>query len=182
MQKFDVQIALEGIHEARHKWGVAQREFQKNLDMVMSRLIHEAAANYMSVVEVSRVSGMTTHRVRGIMRQNGLNPHSNKTLLAEQAAKALAVNAELMGVKPHEMDLTSPLAYLPMGSELRQQLTDKTVSQVHEVPDDEEVSRNAHEALSRLTDQAVHTAGSDEGLARVYEDFTTVTVALGPVR
>jgi len=56
------------------------------------------------------------------MRLAGLNPKMGKTLLAESASKALTENAMLMGVDPEKMDLTSPLAYLPMGNELKQRL------------------------------------------------------------
>jgi hypothetical protein len=70
------------------------------------------------------------------MRRNKMSPSSGKTLLAKTAAEALATNSALLGIAPHEMDLTSPLAYLPMGTEMRQAITDKTVSAVTELPDE----------------------------------------------
>jgi hypothetical protein len=141
MRKFDVQIALEAVAEARHKWGAAQREFQTGMDKVLDRLIHEAVANFMSVEEFARYSGLSPKRVRDIMRRNHLTPKSGKTLLAKTAATALESNAALMGIAPHEMDLLSPLAYLPMGKQLKRELQNQTVSQVHEL--DEPVSGNA---------------------------------------
>lgn len=135
MQKFDVQIALEGVREARGLWSKAMRKFQSDVEKVMTRLLHEAAANFMSVEEVARHSGMSPKRVRSMMREAGLNPRDGKTLLSKQAAEALASNADLLGIAPHEMDLMSPLAYLPAGSELRQQITDKSVSGVTELAD-----------------------------------------------
>lgn len=135
MQKFDVQIALEGVREARSKWNTAVRQFNADADKVMTRLLHEAAANYMSSEQVAKHSGLSPKRVRSLMRLAGLNPSRGKNLLAKHAAEALATNSELLGIAPHEMDLTSPLAYLPMGSELRQALTDKTVSKVTELDD-----------------------------------------------
>jgi hypothetical protein len=148
MQKFDVQIALEGVREARGEWSRAQQEFQSNVDKVLDRLIHEAATCFMSVEEFAKASGLSPKRVRDLMRRNRMHPSSSKTLLAKHAAEALATNSELLGIAPHEMDLTSPLAYLPMGKELRQELTDKTVSRVTELPEDEPVSGNL--AWSRL--------------------------------
>lgn len=148
MQKFDVQIALEGVRDARGKWSRAQREFQTNVDKVLNRLIHEAAACYMSVEEFAKASGLSPKRVRDIMRHNGLSPSSGKTLLAKQAAEALATNSALLGIAPHEMDLMSPLAYLPMGTEMRQALTDKTVSGVTEVDEDDEGPEQLAEKLT----------------------------------
>jgi hypothetical protein len=137
MQKFDVRFALEGVAEARAKWTAAKRQFDADVNKVMRRLLHEAAANYMSVEEVAQASGLGKTQVRSMMRLNGMDPRDGKTLLAETAAKALAENAELLGIPVHEMDLMSPLAYLPMGSELRQALQDKAVSQVTELDEPE---------------------------------------------
>lgn len=137
MNKFDVQIALEGVREARAKWAEANREFVSNVETVMARLLHEAAANYMSVNDVAKISGLNKHRVRTMMKMNNLDPTAGKTLLHDKAAKALSENAELLGVQPHEMDLTSPLAYLPMGNELRKFLETEAVQGVKELPEDD---------------------------------------------
>lgn len=138
MRKFDVQIALEGVAEARQKWNTAQREFQSGVDAVLDRLIHEAAVNFMSPEEFARHSGLSTNQVRALMARNGLSRSQGKTLLAKTAAEALASNAELLGIAPHEMDLMSPLAYLPMGEQLKKELQNRTVSQVHEVEEPDE--------------------------------------------
>jgi hypothetical protein len=138
MKKFDVVIALEGIREARVKWTKAKREFDSGLNEMMRRLLHEAARNYLSVEEVAQSSGYSKLQVRAMMRLNGMDPRTGKRLLAESAAKALRENAELMGIEPGEMDLLSPLAYLPMGQQMRKEfLETKTVSQVTELPQDE---------------------------------------------
>lgn len=154
MRKFDVQIALEGVREAREKWFFAQQRFNTDVDFVMTRLLHEAARNFMSVDEVARMSALTPKRVRELMRRAGLDPKSGKRLLAKQAAEALAKNSELLGIEPHEMDLTSPLAYLPMGSELRQQLIDARVHRVTELP----VSRNVTPEMMDAFRKAWHEA------------------------
>lgn len=136
MKKFDVQIALEGIAEAKGEWAKAIRKFNADVERALVRLLHEASANYMSVEEVARHSGLSPKRVRTLMRDHGLNPRLGKRVLADSAAKALHENAALMGIRPHDMDLMSPLAYLPMGSKMRQELTDKAVSKVTELPDE----------------------------------------------
>jgi len=153
MKKFDVQIALEGIAEAKATWAKAITEFNAGVEYVMTRLIHEAAANYMSVEEVAKASGLTPKRVRLLMRNSGLDPKKGKRLLAKHAAEALAENAALLGIAPHEMDLMSPLAYLPMGKQLRQELQNRTVSQVHEL---EDVSGNTTHSGYQTISEAVH--------------------------
>lgn len=135
MKKFDVQMALDGVREARRKWGIARREYESNMDFVMSRLVREAAVNLMSADEVADRVGMSARQVRIYMREAGLDPRRGKRLLAKTAAEALAENSALMGIEPHEMDLTSPLAYLPMGEELKQQLIDARVKRVTEFPE-----------------------------------------------
>lgn len=133
---FDVQIALEGLAEARREWSRAMRAFNADSERVLIRLLHEAAANYMSVEQVAKFSGLAPKRIRTLMRDNGLNPRDGKRVLAKHAAEALQSNAELLGIAPHQMDLMSPLAYLPAGSVLRQELTDKTTAGVTELEDE----------------------------------------------
>lgn len=137
MQKFDVQIALEGVREASEKWATASREFRQGREKVLARLIHEAIHNFMSIDEFAQHSGLTRKQVRDLMRRNGFDPKGGKRMLSGQAAKALSENAELLGIKPHEMDLMSPLAYLPMGADLRRELERRTVSQVTEIEGEE---------------------------------------------
>lgn len=135
MDKFKVQTALINLRDARRKWRIAKREFDTDVEFVMARLLHEAAINYLSVDEVAHRSGFSELAIRRMMRDSGLDPKKSKHLLANSAAKALNENAELLAVKPGEMDLTSPLAYLPMGEQLKQQLTDARVHRVTEVPE-----------------------------------------------
>lgn len=154
MKKFDVVVALEAIREARSKWAVAQTSFTADVETLMKRLLNEAAVNYMSVEEVARASGLTTKRVRSLMRENNLNPKNGRRLLAKTASETLVENAALLGVEPREFDLTSPLAYLPMGSQLREFLRNDNVDpdsilaeESHEVEHLTEVFKKAwHEA------------------------------------
>lgn len=137
MLKFEVQVALEKVREARAEWAAGSREFRDGVDKVMSVLLHEAARNRMSVHDVAHSSGLTNSQVRDKMRAIGLNPRDGKTLLADHAAKALAENAELLGVNVDAMDLLSPLAYMPMGNQLRNELQSAAVRGVVELELDE---------------------------------------------
>jgi hypothetical protein len=125
MHAFGVQINLEAVREARDKWALAYSRFSSDVDFVMTRLLNEAAVARMSPEQVAEASGLTVKRVRHLMRGIGLNPKQSKTLLSQSAAEALQENAALLGIEPWEVDLMSPLAYLPMGSELRQQILDE---------------------------------------------------------
>lgn len=138
MEKFDVDMGLERLAEARQQWVVGRREFDAGYDRVLAVLLHEAVRVYMSVADIARALNVPRFRVRDLLRGHGLNPRDGKRVLSDQAAKALRENAELLGIKPHEMDLTSALAYLPMGEALRKELQEKTVSQVTEFPETEE--------------------------------------------
>lgn len=141
MHKFEVQLAMEALSDARKEWNLAISRFNSEIDAVMARLLNEAAVNKMSVAQVAAYTGMTQTRVRIQMRKHGLNPRTGRNLLAAQAAATLAENAVLMGVEPHEFDLTSPLAYLPMGAELRKFLeTNRLSSADLEVIDPEPLS------------------------------------------
>lgn len=133
MKKFEIELALDEVGSAKRQWAKAQTKFNSDISAVMTRLLHEAAHNYMSAEDVARHTGFTVKRVRQMMRDAGLNPRDGKNMLSKIAADALANNAALMGIEPHEMDLTSPLAYLPMGEEMKRELRAKAVAQVHEV-------------------------------------------------
>lgn len=119
MDKMQVGTALAKVGEARRQWGQAQARFNAETEALMGRLLNEAAANKMSVEAVAEATGMTPTKTRALMRRHGLNPKTGRNLLAKQAAQTLAENAALLGVEPREFDLLSPLAYLPMGRELR---------------------------------------------------------------
>jgi hypothetical protein len=136
MNKYDVQMALERSADHREQWRKAIAQYREDMRKVMRRLIHEAAYHRMSVEEVARLSGLSKRDVRIIMRRDGLDPRTmSKALLSETAAKALAENAEIMGVDPREIDLASPLAYLPMGSALQQELREQSVVRVTDLSD-----------------------------------------------
>lgn len=138
MRKFDVQIALEKVGEARAEWSARQREFQAGVDSVLAVLLHEAARAYMSPDEIAKASGLSRSQVRDRMKRLGLSPSNGKRALSDQAAKALRENAALLGVKPHEMDLTSPLAYLPMGEQMKRDLQEQRIVRVTDLPDEDE--------------------------------------------
>lgn len=122
MDKFGVQLHLTKIKEAKQAWSLAQARFNSEVAAMMNLLLHEAAATFMSPEDVAKHSGFTVKRIRAMMRTAGLDPKSGKTLLSKKAATALATNADLLGIEPHEMDLMSPLAYLPMGDAMKREL------------------------------------------------------------
>lgn len=146
MKRLDVVIELERVREAKKAWATAQTEVNAGLMTVMSRLLHEAARNFMSPEDIAKSSGFTPKRVRQMMRDINLNPRNGKTVLSQTAAEALANNAALLGIEPREMDLLSPLAYLPMGSQMRKDLAAGAVERANA-----EVSGNTyHEAKPRI--------------------------------
>lgn len=122
------------VREARRAWRVAQNIYRENERFVLKRLIYEAAYRCIGLEEVAKASGLTVKRVRALMREFDLNPRMGRGLLSEAAAKALRSNADLMGVEPQHVDLTSPLAYLPMGEQMKEQLIAARISRVDDLP------------------------------------------------
>ena len=143
MKKDEVLANLGFVKTAKEQHALDEAKFQSDVWAVMRRLLHEAAANHMSVEMVAKSSGHTVKRIRQMMRDVGLNPASGRNLLSAKAAEALATNADLLGIEPSEMDLMSPLAYLPMGEQLRRRLQDSTVSRVTDVDEDYESTAEA---------------------------------------
>ncbi len=137
MNKIDVVLALTNVRESKNRWARGITEFNSGVDAVMGRLLHEAAAKFMSAEDVAHTSGFTVKRIRQMMRDVGLNPRDGKTMLSQKAAEALATNAALMGIEPHEMDLTSPLAYLPMGDQMKRELAALSEVKPDEFPETE---------------------------------------------
>ena len=135
MLKYEVMVALNKVAEAKVAWWAANREFNEQSDLLMRRLLNEAAINLMSAEDVARESGLTLARVRRLMRLNSLNPRNGKRLLAEEAAKNLRDNAELMGVEVYDIDLMSPLAYLPAGKKIREDVAASRTAGVTEIPE-----------------------------------------------
>lgn len=144
MRKFDVVIGLERARDARKAWTDGRREFDKDYMKVVRRLIHEGCRAFMSAREMANALGVPTTRVTDIMRVDGLSPSLGKRALSDQAARALEVNADLLGIEPHQMDLSSPLAYLPMGEQMRKAIEEQGISRVNEILEtNSEIVRNA---------------------------------------
>lgn len=128
MLTFEITLALEAVRDARKEWNKATAKFNADVEFLMTRLLNEAAAAKMGQTQVAESLGVTPTRLRKMMRDHGLNPKTGRNLLAKQAAETLEENAALLGVEPHQVDLTSPLAYLPIGSNLRKFLETNTVT------------------------------------------------------
>lgn len=133
MNRTETEDQLRRVAAARKTWGLAHTEFFVNVDTIMRRLIHEGIANRMSAEQVASLSGVSVKHIRQLMRTYDLDPKGGKQMLSRKAAETLANNAELLGIDPVDMDLMSPLAYLPAGSELRKAMAAQGVSQVTEV-------------------------------------------------
>lgn len=144
MNTAEVHAYLHRVKDARAEFARVQTKFRSDMDAVLSRLTFEGLALRMSVEQIARASGVPTKRIKDFMRSGGMSPSESKTALSRKAAEALANNAALLGVEPNEIDLMSPLAYLPMGSVLRRELQDRSVSQVTE----EDVSGNFYERVA----------------------------------
>lgn len=121
---------MQVFAKARAKGAKAITEFNTDMEAVLKRLIYEGVANYMSAEMIAEQTGLTSKKIRTVMRHVGLSPALGKRTLADNAAKALATNAELLGIKPWQMDLMTPLAYLPMGSKMREALVEQGVHRV----------------------------------------------------
>lgn len=124
MNRYDVTMLAERLREHQDAWREAARTQRETAEEITKRLLFAGAANRMGINEMASLLGMSTKDVRVRMRRYGLNPSHNRTLLAASAASALAANAEALGLDPTEVDLTSPLAYLPMGEKLLAELRD----------------------------------------------------------
>lgn len=135
MEKKDALTFMRTFAKARKDGAEKVAQFNRDMDLVLKRLIYEGVANYMSAEQIALEVGLSTVRVRKAMRAAGLSPNLGKRTLADNAAKALQENSGLMGIKPWQMDLTSPLAYLPMGSRLREELTEAGIARVTEIED-----------------------------------------------
>lgn len=137
MEPVEIFKGLRSVAKNRSEWVTAKRMFEKEAERVTKRLILEAAQNNMSVDQVATALNMPRRRIREKMRSYGVDPKLSRALLADSAAKALHENAALLGIDPSEMDLMSPLAYLPMGSELRRKLAEApSMHGVKELPGD----------------------------------------------
>jgi hypothetical protein len=146
MKMLTVVAGLERMREAREAWGKGRTEFFSAYDLLLRRYI--------------KALGVSPRTIREKMRALGLDPKAGKRALNSKASEAMLENAALMGIEPSEMDLTSPLAYLPMGSQLRQQLQDQALADSRAI-EEPEVSRNAP-----LTDEewdAIVDCSGEEG-------------------
>lgn len=128
-----VQKALEDLRDKREQWQRKRQDFLSGYDFVMSRLILEACANYMSAEKIAEALGVSKKVIRSRMRTLGLDPRKGTTTLSQSASSAMLENAAIMGIDPSEMDLLSPLAYLPMGQQMKDEFHRSRVSQVTEI-------------------------------------------------
>lgn len=140
MNKFDVEMQMHKLADQQEAWHHAHRGFRDAYRALRLRLVLEGLRLYMSVEDVAKMLEVSQRDVRDDMRRAHLNPKRSKTMLAKSAADALNGNASLLGIEPGQVDLLSPLAYLPMGDRMRRELQDQTLSEVTDIPEPEEDS------------------------------------------
>ena len=115
----DVIHQMHLLRKARAEWELTKAQFESGQAAVLTALILKAVEKRMSVEQVAEWTGVQKRQIREVLRSNGVDPKQNRGLMAASAAEALHGNAALLGIDPSEMDLSSPLAYLPAGSLLR---------------------------------------------------------------
>lgn len=142
MQKKDVIAALNKVRGVNKEWAEARLVHTKQITQVTRLLLLECTVWRMSAEEVSRELGIGPSAVRKMLREMNLDPKKGKQFLSKQAAEALAENAKRLGVEVGDMDLLSPLAYLPMGEKLSRELSLQRTQGVsgNEEPSDLEVA------------------------------------------
>lgn len=133
MDRMALLFAFETLANAMEEWKKAYAKFSADFERGLVKCMYAAMMNGMSIEQFADGLGMTPKTVRALMRKHGLDPKKGKRFLSDAAAKALQENAELLGIDPVHMDLTSPLAYLPMGSDLRASLESEAVKGVKDV-------------------------------------------------
>lgn len=133
MKREHIRATFEKINEAHQQWKTEQGKMRSEADRVLTRLLHECLAKRMSPEHIAEMAGWHVKDVRAAMRARGIEPKAGKGTLAKASASALIDNANLLGIEPEEMDLTSPLAYLPMGDTLKQFLETNPVQPVQQV-------------------------------------------------
>lgn len=135
MKMLEVESMLKDLRKAREAWGKGRTEFFAGYDWVLTRLIHQGVVNYMGANQIAAALGVSPKTIRAKMRQIGLDPRGGKRVLNARASEAIIENASIMGIEPEDMDLTSPLAYLPMGEQMRKAYQDKTLARVTGFPE-----------------------------------------------
>lgn len=118
----EVGKMLAELRRQREAWKDARREFQSEYAETLRWLILEAAATLYSLQEISEILDVPQKTIKAIAKKDDLNFKHDRVLLSHSAVNALRENAALMGINPEDFDLLSPLAYLPMGEELRKSL------------------------------------------------------------
>lgn len=136
MDRVDVLSHLSKIRHARKEVERVRREVNCAADTLIPRLLHEAAREMMSLREVADALGVSVKRVRVLMREAGMNPTVGAQLRASHAVKALRENAALLGVDPREIDIMSPLQYLPGGQGLKTEIAVAEMGQI-EIEDEQ---------------------------------------------
>lgn len=119
MERKEILDGFARVYDDKQEWKYANSRFKDSVEFVHKRLLYEAVSARIGERDVAKAMRVPVSEVRRQMRALGLNPRRGQRLLSQQASDALHKNAKLMGIDPSAISLTSPLAYLPGGSQLR---------------------------------------------------------------
>lgn len=152
--KEDLIAAMHKVREQDEAWRGAYRSYQEAQRGYRDRLILLGLRARMPVTGIALHLGCTPKSVMSSYRRLGLSGgrRNNYLPLADAAAKALERNSEVLGVRPDEISLMSPLAYLPVGDDLAVEEAKKAVVKGKKSSRKSE-KQSAQEALEHLTDK-----------------------------
>lgn len=136
MNKPEIIELMNRMRNANARFDALRKAHNADEVAALKRLVLEGAAQYMSAEQMAEETGATVRRIRIVMRVLNLDPRRKPSVLSKHAATVLEENATLLGIEPAEMDFMSPLAYLPMGEEMRKQINAQAAQGVTEIEDD----------------------------------------------
>jgi len=122
VQEDQIRSGLRQIGQARAAWHEGITNFRASVEGITDRFLVEAARDRIAVHEVARLLGVRPAWVRSRMRDIGFETGRSEAALSRQAHAIIERNAEILGIDIKDIDLTSPLAYLPAGKDLLKQI------------------------------------------------------------
>ncbi len=119
MTHHEVTAALEHLRAAESEWLTARAKYNSDSEALLSALLLRGLEVRLSPEDIGRASGIGATAMRRRVRALGLNTRRGAAALSREASETLRENAALLGIAPEDVDLLSPLAYLPAGPALR---------------------------------------------------------------
>lgn len=116
----EVLSALSDIGTAQLEFHRVAKRYEAERDRALLPLVLEGARLRLSAKRMAAYAGVTQGRIKSILRRTGIDGR-NISMVAEQTEKVLEHNAALLDVDITQIDLMSPLAYIPAGPGLRRE-------------------------------------------------------------